>query len=232
MNDLISTLSTNEMLEFEEPDNTKAYSFMFVHYGNPLHLLDNVSNIKHCISILHNKDTKPGSLEKAAPHFHTILTFENARALSAMRKICKSLRLCTGSTFLVKSCHSLAQATSYIFHQTEECLNDPNKYAYVFADAICDNDAYWLKIFNGSREGENQEFVRDLLILKPIQLAYKYGKDYIRNCSRYCDFRDLIYKLYNGDFTDLISDVNTEGNKSNVKEIFNSYYLKGNLNND
>lgn len=225
MIDTPELMSPTESMAYENQSNTKALAFMFVHYGNPCLLYDNISNIRHCFSIYHDKDTKPHSItEKVIPHYHTIVVFQNPRHLSAMRKVAKNLFREYGKSFFVEACHSLAKAAEYALHRTTECLEDPNKHQYEFKDAICDNDAFWHKVIDCSNDCYNEEFVRDILTLPPIKMAYKYGKEYIRNHKQYNEFRSFILSLYDGDLAPLMQDVNFEGDKLNFKELLNQYF--------
>lgn len=218
---------SNEQLAYENQSNVKALSFCFVHYGNPTLILDNVPNIRHVFSILHDKDTKEGTLnEKVIPHYHTIITFQNPRHLSSMRRVAANLKKEYGQSFLVEPCHSLSRATEYVLHRSTECLENPNKHQYTYNDAMCDNDAFWRKIAENSDDAYNGEFVRDVLTLPPIKMAYKYGKDYIRHHKSYNEFRSFILGIYEGHLEEIMADVNFEGDKKNFKELLNRYFIE------
>lgn len=207
--------------------NVKTRHYSFVTYANPATVIDNLTNVCHCFAILHDKD-KSSDGSSITPHYHLLVVFKSARYYSSLRKICKSLSDSLGINTFCEPCHSLASSVLYVLHQDEKSLVDVFKHCYAFTDAISDNPSWWEKAYNGTSDLINMEFVQDLLVESPIKMAYKYGRDYIRNYSRYSAFREQIYALYGGDYSFLTDDAiidgasNINGFKISITNIHNS----------
>lgn len=80
----------------------------------------------------------------------------------------------------------------YLIHK-----NDPDKIQYSYDDVVSNDKVYWESLqFHGnslsSSVSDNLSFLDDLLNLSPFDMAVKYGRDYIKNFSKYRDFRDVI----------------------------------------
>lgn len=194
--------------------NIKTRNYSIVTYDNPATIIDNLTNVLHCIAIYHNRDKNDdGSFVK--PHYHLIVVLKNPRYYSSISKVLKELSAFSGENSYCEPCSSLPRFLLYIFHQDEKSLADVNKATYQFNEAYSDNDSWWHKVFDGSDDMLNVEFVQDLLVESPIKLAYKYGRDFIRNYHKYMDFREQLYSTYGGDFSFLTDDVKFDG-ASNV----------------
>ena len=76
------------------------------------------------------------------------------------------------------------RAFEYLVHK-----NDPDKIQYQLSDVVTDDLPFWQTLV--SSKPDNGEFVVDLANLSPLEMAVKYGRDYIKNYSKYADFKRL-----------------------------------------
>ena len=76
------------------------------------------------------------------------------------------------------------RAFEYLIHK-----NDNDKIQYSLSEVVSDDLSFWQSLCSSNKD--NSEFVLDLASLSPLEMAMKYGRDYIRNYSRYNDFKQL-----------------------------------------
>ena len=76
------------------------------------------------------------------------------------------------------------RAFEYLVHK-----NDPDKIQYQLSDVVSDDLSFWQSLV--ASKPDNGEFVVDLANLSPLEMALKYGRDYIKNYSKYADFKRL-----------------------------------------
>lgn len=206
-------------------DNYRTTAFMLVTYGNPLNILDYIQGIKHCFVILHDKDFNEDMTLKV-PHYHVIITFKNARYYSALKKSCKQLSDNLFVNTFIEPCRSLARSVLYALHQDEESMRDEFKHTYSFEQAIFDDSVFWSKLYNGNDDVFNEEFIYDLLMLNKRQMAIKYGREYIKNWSRYEDFKLQILGDFDGDLSILGDNMNSNVlDMPSFKEAISRNYL-------
>lgn len=76
------------------------------------------------------------------------------------------------------------RAFEYLVHK-----NDPNKIQYQLSEVVTDDLSFWQSLV--ASKPDNGEFVVDLANLSPLEMAIKYGRDYIKNYCKYADFKRL-----------------------------------------
>lgn len=167
----------------------KQYTTLLLRTYEPLdRFVDILRSLETCDAwsyILHDKDANPdGTLKE--PHIHALLHFPPDGRI----RITTLVKLFKHNTRVeipldVQSC------LDYFLH-----TNQPDKYQYEADERISHNTAVLLGTRSSSsslKEQEarerNAEFVSDLCQLAPYDLAIKYGRDYMRNQSRYNEFR-------------------------------------------
>lgn len=156
------------------------------------------ANIANYAYIPHNKDVydddikddtgavvhEKGSLK--VPHFHLVVSFVNARTLSAV----KSDFLGYSQNTLVELVKDLESALAYLTHK-----NAPDKYQYPI-DIVCSNYGYFRGDYSSATIEDNTAF----RIINDMEMGYshyalvrKYGRDYVVNYKRYCDMQNLCF---------------------------------------
>lgn len=76
------------------------------------------------------------------------------------------------------------RAFEYLIHK-----NDLDKIQYQLNDVVSDDLPFWQSLV--ASKPDNGEFVVDLTNLSPLEMALKYGRDYIKNYTKYADFKRL-----------------------------------------
>ena len=92
---------------------------------------------------------------------------------------------------LAKPIDNLKIAYEYLWHK-----NEIDKYIYNKEIVKYDDENFWSKVEQEEREDtqKNEEFVDDLLSNEydRVEMAKKYGRDYIKNLKNYEYFRNQI----------------------------------------
>lgn len=154
------------------------YSFNVVSYASLDELLPLIHQSRHWCYILHDKD------DGKDPHFHLLMTFQTARSVQNVYKAVMSEQ----NTF-AEPLKDFAGSLTYLTHG-----NDPDKHQYDESEVVYDDEDYWNHYCVPNKEPTREEFVDDLISdnYTPIAMAYKYGRDYIRNIKSYEYFRHLV----------------------------------------
>lgn len=129
--------------------------------------------------ICHNKD--PTDI-----HYHILLYFEQWKSFKWVREKVVS----TQNTFDQEVISSIADILHYFTHESET-----EKAQYAEEDIIYSDITYWKKrIGEKSNQDKNEEFLNDILSedFSLTTMAIKYGRDFIKNSSKYLDFRATI----------------------------------------
>ena len=180
------------------------YSFSIVSYASVNEILPLVSGCRHYVYILHDKDVNEDGSPRS-PHFHILCTFAQNKSFNAVASLVESNQ----NTF-VQQLQDVGGAFSYLTHQ-----NNPEKYQYNSYDLVSDDIDYWIDRIPDYEEkkNKNDEFVDDLLSddFDVVSMARKYGRDFIKNISKYENFRFRVLKDMGKDFDNekiraLISD--------------------------
>lgn len=147
------------------------YSFKIVTY-NTLEVVEAFcSSCKHYAYALHDK-------EDTDPHFHVLATFSSNKSFEAVKKLMGGNQ----NTFV----QPMTDKFNDFLYLTHE--NAPEKYQYS-KDIVITNSREFF-IASESKTITNEEFVFDICFSTKslIELAVKYGRDYIKNFRKYSDF--------------------------------------------
>lgn len=168
-------LSREEIEEYVSHPNIVNYAY--IPHNKDVYdedVKDNDGNIVH----------EKGSLKK--PHFHLVVTFANARTLSAV----KNDFLGYSQNTFVELVKDMESALAYLTHK-----NAPDKYQYS-VDIVCSNYGYFRGDFSSSTIEDNTAF----RIINDMEMGYshyalvrKYGRDYVVNYKRYKDMQNLCF---------------------------------------
>lgn len=167
----------------------RLYQHAIVTYATEEEIKPLLKAAKHYAYIKHDRDYKKsesGEKVKRDTHYHIVCTWTQARSFEAVRKLVTSSQNTLVEPVKDKTCKGLME---YYTHDYE---TDPNKAIYDISEIIMDDTEYWQKKIEGREEKDpNEEFVDDLLDEKynPIEMARKYGRDYIKNYNKYAEFR-------------------------------------------
>lgn len=166
---------------------TAQYTFFtFVCYN--LDDLDRIikdENVRNYALIKHQPEA-----DKKAVHWHIIVRCENKTTWTMWNE----------REFLenVIIAPAVYRAGAYKMYEYLIHKNNPEKIQYKYEDIVSDDKQYWesLKTVGSSTRccssGDNLSFLDDLLNLSPFDMAVKYGRDYIKNYTKYRDFREII----------------------------------------
>lgn len=133
-------------------------------------------NLKHFAFIKHDMDEKE-------PHYHLYLYFINARELKGIYWLVKSY---TKSNVMIEAVHDkYSLVNEYFIHKGYE-----DKYQYPKDNVVMDDERF----FQGTTE-ENKtiDMLLDIIAGCPlIEMAKKYGRDYIINKEKYDRYAELM----------------------------------------
>lgn len=149
-------------------------------------------HITHYAYIVHDKDV----LESGEPkekHVHILIRFSESLSFQHVCNYLQRAVFTSGCTVLVEPMKSRAKAWRYLTHK-----DNPEKHQYSETDIKTDSAAFWADKASESifDKPDNDDFLRDLMTASPIQLARKYGRDYIKNFSSYNAFATTFYSAY------------------------------------
>ena len=192
--------------------NPKTRQFSIVCYCQPQRVAELFSTIRHYACIYHDKDKyesgdRIGELKE--PHYHMIVVLENPRYYMAVRKMLADASTSLGlGTILVESVIELHSMYEYILHQDPLSSQNQYKASYDVTDVICDDAVFWDTVLNGKKtESTNKQFLIDLLTMPTFALAVKYGRDFIRNFSKYNDFINQLKADFSGDVSAVLDNI-------------------------
>lgn len=184
--------------------NPKTRQFSIVCYCQPQRVAELFTTIRHYACIKHDKDRYEigeniGELKQE--HYHLIVVLENPRYYLAVRKMLAEASKEYGlGTILVEAVVELHSMYEYILHQDPLSVNNEYKATYDIDDVMCDDVVFWDTVLNGKKtETSNKQFLIDLITLPSMAMAIKYGRDYIRNYSKYTDFAYTVISSFDGD---------------------------------
>lgn len=178
---------------------TKFRSFDVVCYDDPGTLISHFHNLLHYAYILHNHDVKEDTGEIKEAHYHLILCFVNPRSIEGLKA--ELLRYATQNIFVQPVKHSVGASYLYLMHKTKKAIND-GKLPYDEREIISDDIGFWSKkgqefCEDTENSFSNEKFLLDLFRYNELQMAIVYGRDYIKNVTKYNAFKDTVHGLYN-----------------------------------
>lgn len=129
--------------------------------------------------IYHDKDNWDDGKPKE-PHYHILMKFDfNVR----LKWLAKAF---SGQQTLLQRPRSLPAAFEYLYHK-----NHKSKYQYDPAEIVSFNSASLTKTKKETAEEGQAQFLDDMDTLSMREMAIKYGRDYMRNFSRYWQYKRL-----------------------------------------
>lgn len=142
--------------------------------------------------IRHDKDILEDGTPKE-PHYHVLLSLVDAKAHEQVVNWLKREVFCSGCNVLAQPIKSRASAWRYLTH-----ADNPEKVQYSPDEIQSNNRAFWERpeIIVADKEAQNAFFLHDLMTLSPVELARRYGRDYIKNFDRYHAFVRAFYDSY------------------------------------
>lgn len=196
------------------------YSFSIVSYASLNEIMPLVAGCRHYVYILHDKDVNEDGSTRS-PHFHILCTFAQNKSFNAVASLVESDQ----NTF-VQQLQDVGGAFSYLIHQ-----NNPEKYQYNSDDLVSDDIDYWIDRIPDyeDKKNKNDEFVDDLLSddFDAVAMARKYGRDFIKNISKYENFRFRVLKDMGKDFDNekvraLVSDYKLKADSVALNSAFDN----------
>lgn len=170
----------------------RRYSHSLVTYASEEEFSDLLKLAKHYAYICHDRDINEDGTPKER-HYHILITFEREKSLQWIRK-----HIASDQNTLSQPINDLGSAYEYLWHK-----NDSKKAQYDQGEVITDSHEYWKRYTSEEITGEdkNEMFVNDLMAedYKPLEMAKKYGRDFIRYFKQYNEFRELFKGYYNYD---------------------------------
>lgn len=161
------------------------YRWSLVTYASENELSDLKEKCLHYAYIFHDNDS-------VTPHIHFLATFQQQISLSRIKSIISSEQNTLGQR--------LFSNTAMYSYLTHENLSESEKAVYDSDRIVCDSLDFWTSTCS-TKEEENESFITDLINLSPYEMAIKYGRDFIKNFSRYQEFKDiLIHSEIKSDF--------------------------------
>lgn len=142
--------------------------------------------------IRHDKDILEDGTPKE-PHYHVLLSLVDTKAQQQVVNWLKREVFCSGCNVLAQPIKSRASAWRYLCH-----LDNPEKVQYSPDEIQTNKRAYWERpeTMGADKEAANAFFLHDLMTLSPVELARRYGRDYIKNFDRYHAFVRAFYDSY------------------------------------
>lgn len=166
-------------------ERSRLWSLQF--YCAPDVLQPLIDEADHYAWILHDRDKdENGKVKK--PHYHLLLAYTNARnGHSLVNKVDKD-KMGDDTTINLQPLTSPHAMALYLIHDTKKAILE-GKTTYDLEDVHCDDVPYWYEQ-RYLKDDEPDEFIDDLLSqrLTARQMAYKYGRDYVRNYRAYSSF--------------------------------------------
>lgn len=187
----------------KEKENTRSRTFFCVSYLSKelleRLLTDKLNIIKRYAYIVHDKDLLDGNPKKE--HIHLYIKFNEKKSIKQIRDYFSTD---TDNT-LADICKNDCYALRYLLH-----LDDGSKFQYdrsaVTSYNIPNIEDYW----DGDVASENREFdaLQELYDgVSPLQVARKYGRDFIYHYNHY---RQLLADIYEYELKHSVIDENGE----------------------
>lgn len=192
--------------------NPKTRQFSIVCYCQPQRVAELFSTIRHYACIKHDKDRYESGEnigELKQEHYHLLVVLENPRYYLAVRKmLAEASKQFSLGTILVEAVIELHSMYEYILHLDPLSANNEYKATYDVKDVMCDDAVFWDTVLNGKKaESNNKQFLIDLLTMPTFALAVKYGRDFIRNFSKYNDFIRQLKADFGGDVDAVLDNI-------------------------
>lgn len=183
----------NENERNPPPPRTRLWSIIAYPTEADLFRLTMSDRINYYAYIIHDKDVLPDGSPKEK-HAHILLSLANSKTFSQVIGWLKRDVFCSGSNIFAQPIRSRESAQRYLTH-----ADNPEKYQYSKDQIVTNNALYWEEPGDPSGESPeeaNERFLHDLMFCNPVELARRYGRDYIKNFDRYNGFARAFYNAY------------------------------------
>lgn len=172
--------------EHEKMAQDRYYRFKCITYVKEETLRANLLKYAdHYAYIRHDRDENE-------VHTHVLVTFKGNKSIKRVREL-----LSEGSdqNTLAEPIEDIEHDLEYLTHE-DEVSKEQGKHRYAKEDITFDDYDYWTKVARDStaQKISNEEFIDDLtrgIGFSHIEMAKKYGRDYIRNLRSYMYFRKI-----------------------------------------
>lgn len=186
----------------------KTRNYQFVSYVPPSQYVDLLRGARHYCWIKHDnpEDLKRDDGTEKEVHYHCVVVFENSRYESALFKRVRTWSDEHGTNIRVESCADLRSSLLYLTHENEKSLFD-ERVTYKRDALNCDDFTWYNTIIDNGEVGSFsiRHFLRDLLTQSPFENALLYGRDYMKNYIKYCDFIKSCLAEVKGDASALLA---------------------------
>lgn len=167
----------------KERDRYRMFHFSF--YCEINRFSEIIQHADHYAYIRHDKDD-------SEPHYHLVVEYTEGKTLRSVMRRFIDTDFTEDTNIKVTIGRDRKALAHYLIHETADALKD-GKHLYDKNELITDNNTWWFSTHYRSKDEPNQ-FVDDLLNCKLThrEMAYKYGRDYIRNAHHYKGFVQMV----------------------------------------
>ena len=171
--------------------SVKTRNYQFVSYVPPSQYVDLLRGARHYAWITHDNsdDLKREDGTEKEVHYHLVAVFENPRYDTAMFKLVSAWSAEHNTTVRVEPCVDLRSSLLYLTHENEKSIAE-GRVVYDRSALSCDDFSWYNTIIDSGEVGSfsMSNFLRDLLTQTPFENALIYGRDYMKNYTKYRDF--------------------------------------------
>lgn len=180
----------------------RKYTHVIVTYATESEFEPLLEACKHYAYVYHDKD-------ETDAHYHIIAIFDKWKSFNTVKGYIQSEQ----NTFDKEFNGNVGEMLDYFTHN-----GIPDKAQYDKSSIVYDDKSYWSKKLDSQINQDTEQFLDDLLQgnLSELEMARKYGKDYIRNHQRYRDFSSLVRDQYIEELTQSLNsnhDYKVHGHK-------------------
>lgn len=202
-----------DKIETPKNDAIKTRNYEFISYVDPSRITELFRGAIHYCWICHDKDVKEDGTPKEK-HWHTVVVFSNPRYESAMFKRARQFSEEHGTNVLVQAKNDIRRALLYLTHESEKALAE-GKTLYDTSLLSCDDMSWYNTMIDNGEIGSFSmiHFLRDNLTCTPFENAIKYGRDYMKNFTKYRDFIRICIDDANGDIDSMLAILDGSQNR-------------------
>lgn len=177
-------------------NNVRAYTWFCVTYAKPNEYQPLLDKASHWALAHHDKDfiiADNGDIKPKAPHTHIIVTFTDKQSFNQVKSLVKSEQNTLAQPCNTKDGQGRDCVRGMFKYLTHEGEDPAIKYIYDKTHRRTDDDAYWQKRIGEDLQSlcHGDNFLDDLIAddFSVLAMGRKYGRDFMKNYGRYCDYR-------------------------------------------
>lgn len=193
-----ATSTSDKLDELLAKDLTRSSSYFILSYCPTEFIkpwLDSHCTFYACI--FHDKDSKE-------PHFHYFVSFSNTKDPHLLLEPFRADLY----TFMVENVRNRKSCLRYLVH-----ADDGDKYQYPLSSVLSNKiESVERALYQRGKCETSENFLKELFVLNPYELALRYGRDYIKNFSKYQEFKNLLLAM------DLVPQSILETDEQLIKE--------------